>query len=168
MAIAIKRTIFILQVTDRTHAFLEGTEFLQYLVILYHLSATTYFLPETIFQIYVGWIYPKNTPWKHKFDTYLQAFVESGLCRYWKKVRLYQQTKFTKVTLAAYDYHPDVVIVLMHLCSICNKLVSKEPHKYFIEMQLTTDFYNQVCLNLFFYTNCVLMENYQKPFNYLI
>ncbi|XP_071523393.1 uncharacterized protein [Panulirus ornatus] len=56
------------------------------MVILYHLSANTYFLPETIYPIYVGWIYPKNTPWKHKFDAYLQTFVESGLCRYWKKV----------------------------------------------------------------------------------
>ncbi|KAG7163618.1 Glutamate receptor ionotropic, delta-2-like 10, partial [Homarus americanus] len=74
------------QVREGTHAFLEGTEYFRYLVILYHMAATTYFMPETVYPVHVGWIYPKNTPWKHKFDPYLQAFVESGLCHYWKKL----------------------------------------------------------------------------------
>ncbi|XP_069167029.1 uncharacterized protein [Procambarus clarkii] len=74
------------QVKEGTHALLEGTEFLQYLVILYRVFSMTYLLPETIYPIHVGWIFPKKTSWKHKFDRYIQALVESGLCRYWKKV----------------------------------------------------------------------------------
>ncbi|XP_042205177.1 uncharacterized protein LOC121854567, partial [Homarus americanus] len=81
------------QVMDGTHAFLEGTEFFNYMVILYHMSTTTYFLPEVIYSTNVAWIYPKKTPWKHKLDPYLQAFVESGLCLYWKKVLVYDFMK---------------------------------------------------------------------------
>lgn len=73
------------QVNAGTHAFLEGTEYFRYMVIL-HKATNTYFLQEPLFPSYVGWIYPKQTPWKHKFDQYIQRFVEAGLCFYYREV----------------------------------------------------------------------------------
>ncbi|XP_068250825.1 ionotropic receptor 21a-like [Palaemon carinicauda] len=64
-------------------AFLEGTEYFRYMVILFK-AWNTYFLEEVFFPSYVGWIYPKKTAWKHKFDKYLQRFVEAGLPTYWR------------------------------------------------------------------------------------
>ncbi|KAK8398002.1 hypothetical protein O3P69_003716 [Scylla paramamosain] len=67
------------------YAFLDGAEYLRYTAIM-HRVTNVYFLKETFFPPSISWIFPKYTAWKHKFDLYLQRFVESGLIDFWKKV----------------------------------------------------------------------------------
>ncbi|XP_063869819.1 glutamate receptor ionotropic, delta-2-like [Scylla paramamosain] len=66
------------------YAFLDGAEYLRYTAIM-HRVTNVYFLKETFFPPSISWIFPKYTAWKHKFDLYLQRFVESGLIDFWKK-----------------------------------------------------------------------------------
>ncbi|XP_068204036.1 uncharacterized protein [Palaemon carinicauda] len=70
-------------VNEGTAAFLEGTEYVRYMVIRFN-AWNTYFLEEDLESGIVGWFFPKNTPWKYKFDRYLQMFVEGGLPTYYR------------------------------------------------------------------------------------
>ena len=35
----------------------------------------------------LAWFFPKQTPWKHKFDETIQQLSWFGLIQYWHKVR---------------------------------------------------------------------------------
>ncbi|XP_076054305.1 uncharacterized protein LOC143032995 [Oratosquilla oratoria] len=88
------------EVNTSITAFVEGNEYLQYLVIKYRV-ANSYYLPEVLYPIHIAFIYPKKTPWKHKFDPYLQSLVESGLFRYWKQIFLTELRKKYGVKIEA-------------------------------------------------------------------
>ncbi|XP_064093222.1 uncharacterized protein LOC135205977 isoform X2 [Macrobrachium nipponense] len=72
------------KVYEGRYAFLEESSFLHSLVVSYNVS-NVYYLPETLNQVHLGWYFPKNTPWKYKFDHFLSIFAESGLTYYWYK-----------------------------------------------------------------------------------
>ncbi|XP_071520766.1 ionotropic receptor 21a-like [Panulirus ornatus] len=72
------------KVEEQGRAFLEVESYLQYVVIL-HGARNTYFMTEKYSPTHLAWYFPKHTPWKHKFDRYISAFRESGLCHHWKK-----------------------------------------------------------------------------------
>ncbi|XP_066952518.1 glutamate receptor ionotropic, kainate 5-like [Macrobrachium rosenbergii] len=72
------------KVYEGRYAFLEESSFLHSLVVSYNVS-NVYYLPEASNQVHLGWFFPKNTPWKYKFDRFLSIFIESGLTYYWYK-----------------------------------------------------------------------------------
>ncbi|XP_068236020.1 ionotropic receptor 93a-like [Palaemon carinicauda] len=80
-------------VVEKKFSLVEGTEYIVYKVIKYKKMTNTYFLPEAVYPIYVGWTFPKKTAWKHKFDPYLQRMVEAGLCWHWKEVTVTEVMK---------------------------------------------------------------------------
>ncbi|XP_076060147.1 ionotropic receptor 21a-like [Oratosquilla oratoria] len=69
-----------------THALLEGSMYLRYLLTDRKIK-NIYYLEEELFSNYIGWLFPKGTAWKYKMDKALHSFTEMGLVSHW-----YQET----------------------------------------------------------------------------
>lgn len=73
---------------DDSHVLLGVKIETQYMVQEKFRMYRWYLLPELLFTNYLCWLFPKNVPWKKKFDTSIQSILEAGLYNQWLKVEM--------------------------------------------------------------------------------
>ncbi|CAL4161010.1 unnamed protein product, partial [Meganyctiphanes norvegica] len=66
-----------------THAHIETYSYLQLLYIDLGFGDQVYTYTSQIYEGNLAFFFRKNTPWKYKFDIYIQRLIEGGLVQKW-------------------------------------------------------------------------------------